>query len=46
MERLTGFLQDMINIMINMIFFLVILSNFGEDRQDFGPVSFSELAHG
>jgi hypothetical protein len=42
----TRILQDMINIMINMIFLLVLLNYLGKDRQDFSLISFSVLTHG
>jgi hypothetical protein len=42
----TRILQDMINIMINMIFILVLLNYLGKDRQGFGLIGFGVLAHG
>jgi hypothetical protein len=44
--EVTRILQDMINIMINMIFLLVLLNYLGKDRQDFSLISFSVLTHG
>jgi len=42
----TRILQDMINIMINMIFILVLLNYLGKDRQGFGLIGFGVLTHG
>ncbi len=42
----TRILQDMINIMISMIFILVLLDDFGECQQHFSPIGLSELAYG
>jgi len=44
---ITGILQDMINIMINMIFILVLLDYVRKDRQDSSLIDFSVLTrHG
>jgi hypothetical protein len=42
----TRILQDMINIMISMIFILVLLNFLGKDRQDFSLIGFGVLTHG
>jgi len=42
----TRILQDMINIMSNMIFILVLLTYLGKDRQDFSLIGFGVLTHG
>jgi hypothetical protein len=42
----TRILQDMINIMSNMIFILVLLNYLGKHRQDFSLIGFSVLTHG
>jgi len=42
----TRILQDMINIMSNMIFILVLLNYLGKHRQDFSLIGFGVLTHG